>query len=365
MKKYLWLVVVMLMAAVLGGCGAGKAIEEAKVMLDDFYDAFSDEDYDEVLEMMHPELIEDIGEESEVQALLGVRRALLGRVDEYTIKNTSFTVSNGITEVTFTVDTEYDNGEQAEEELTFYTEDDRMQIVAADMPDIEKPVTTEIVQRFFDGMGDGSKMAAAYLPEAKTDSLDEALDSETKTIMEWAGAYNGYSLKDEQFVYEPVSGTDAVMVYLGNYQLDFDQFDVDCEIGISYSNDELGVSTAHFTASDVNAICEAYYKAVAEKDVNTLADMYSPVFYDVTQGGREAWVNDLLTPLVNECGAFLSYELNGWEIQVLDLPNGEQSQVFVTTVISEYENLKLNEVLTIRSMDSGLEILGHQMAEAQ
>lgn len=362
MKKYLWLVVVILMAVLLSGCGAGKAVEEAGFMLDDFYDAFNDEDFEEILEIMHPELIEDIGEEYEVLGLLGVRRALLGRVEKYNVKGTSFSMSNGITDVTLTVDTEYANGEESEEELTFRTQGDDMQIVATDMPDIGRSVITEIVQRFLDEMGDGSKMAASFLPAAVDESLDSSLDSEIKTIMGWAGAYNGYSLKGEEYFYEPISGTDAFMIYMGNYQLDFEHFDVDCDIGISYSNDELGVSSVRFTASDVAALCKTYYQAVLEKNVDALADMYSPIFYDSTPGGREAWESDLLIPLVNDYGAFLSYELSSWEVEVLELPNGEISNVLIGFVVSEYENLKLNEVFTIRITQGGTEIIGHRMS---
>ena len=133
-KRIIILAVALICVLVLcAGCGSLSAVKEAKAMIDAYYDAFSDEDFDDIADMCHDSLIEDVGSAENLEAALQARYEYYGDVDEYDYTNYSFETSGGQTEVTLTLDVTYESGDTMTEEFIVFKGGNDLSIIGIDL----------------------------------------------------------------------------------------------------------------------------------------------------------------------------------------------------------------------------------------
>ena len=69
-RLFVFAVVFVLCAAMLGGCGAIKTVDEAKGVLGKYMTCFSEADADAMISTLHSSLVEDLGGEVYTQIRL-------------------------------------------------------------------------------------------------------------------------------------------------------------------------------------------------------------------------------------------------------------------------------------------------------
>ena len=286
---------------------------------------------------------------------------MLGEVKEYNIKNSSFESSNGVAEITLTVDTDYSLGASMEEVYTFLTIDDGVYMTGIDLP--KEEVTDDVASAFFSALGDPESMLALYIPMVKDADVEENLNTLCERLANAGGEYVGYTLDDQQFCYRNLGESDAVFVYAGTYTLEYSGMDAVCVLQMSVEDEQLGLNNVEITPSVVLELCEGYYAAMSQKDVEHAADFYSQVFFDQTSGGRSAWTEIFLSPIFSNYGAFLSYDIAEWDVRRTELPSGEYVDTISVRVYSDYEDMSLEELILLNCDENGCEILAHQVNE--
>ena len=354
--------VAALFASLLCGCGAVQAGKDAQAVLDQYYTAFTDGDGKAVLSTMHDSLVEDLGGEDVAQTRLMARLALLGEVEDYSVTNTSVSTKNGVSEVTLSVDTEYSVGGAMEETYTFLTADDGLLMTGIDLP--RETGVDDVAGAFFAALGDTEAMSALYIPMLNGSELEQNLSSLSERILKACGEYTGYTLENEQFYSRSLGDSEATFVYAGYYTVTCSEMDAICLLQMSVEDGKLGLNNIEITPAPAYRLCEAYYDAMEQKDVQTAADLYAQMFYDETSGGRSAWVDEVLAPVCGEYGAFVSYDIDEWDVQETQLPDGTVANAIWLHVYSEYEDLSLEECFLVGGSGSGYEILAHQLKKA-
>ena len=362
MRKKGWIafvVVAALCASLLCGCGAVQASKDAQAMLGQYYTAFTDGDGKAVLSTMHDSLVEDLGGEEAAQTRLMARRALLGEVEDYNVTNTSVSTKDGDSEVVLTVDTEYSVGGTMEETYTFLTVDDGLLMTGINLP--REAGVDEVAAAAFAALGDTEAMSALYIPLLNGSELEQDLSSLSERLLKACGEYTAYTLENEQFYSRSLGDSEATFVYAGYYTVTCSEMDALCMLQMSVENGKLGLNNIEITPAPAYRLCEAYYDAMEQKDVQTAAGLYAQMFYDETSGGRSAWIDEVLTPLCGTYGAFVSYDIDEWDVQETQLPDGTVTNAIWLHVYSEYEDLSLEEYFLVGDSGSGYEILAHQL----
>ncbi len=359
MKKRLLLLIIVLCACIFSGCGASKTIDESKKLLDQFYASFSAEDIQTITLTMHDSLIKDLGGEEYTQNRIMARRALLGDVKDYNIENTAFESLNGVTEVELTVNTEYGSGESYEEVFTFLTTDDRLYITGIDMPK-EKNVD-DMAEAFFSSLDDSKTISSLYIPLLVDAQLETNLNALCQRIHKAGDTFAGYTLENQQFDYQILGENEAAFVYIGTYALKFGVMDFACVLQMSVQDGKLGLNNVEITPSDALQMCENYFSAISKADEKEAANLYSQIFYDETPGGKEGWITNFLSPICHNYGSLINYDITDWDTGETEGPNGSTVDTVSLKIISEYENIQLEEFIVFNCD----KILAHSINEIQ
>lgn len=132
-RMLLWVAVLICLVGIMAGCGSLDAVKEAKGMLEEYYDAYSDGDTQVVVNMCHTALLDDLGGEDVVHQALNTRYDYYGDIDEYNITGTSFETSGGETQVELSVQATYDFGDTLGETFTILKSGDDLSIIAIDL----------------------------------------------------------------------------------------------------------------------------------------------------------------------------------------------------------------------------------------
>ena len=133
-KRFIMLAVAtVLVFSILGGCGVIAAADDAKALVDEYYDAYSDEDFDDIADLCHTSLIEDAGGAESLSAALANRYAYYGEVEDYSFTGTSFESSGGVTEFELTVQAEYESGDSLTDSFILLKKDGEITITGIDL----------------------------------------------------------------------------------------------------------------------------------------------------------------------------------------------------------------------------------------
>ena len=135
MKKHFVILAValVLILGLTAGCGAIASTDDAKAIVDEYYDAYSDEDFDDIVDLCHSSLIDDAGGEDNLEAALANRFAYYGEVDDYSFTGTSFEASGGVIEYELTVQAEYDDRSILTDSFILLKKNDKITIIGIDL----------------------------------------------------------------------------------------------------------------------------------------------------------------------------------------------------------------------------------------
>jgi hypothetical protein len=133
-KRVLLLAVALIgLVGMTAGCGSLDAVKEAKGLLEDYYDAFTDEDYEDIVNMCDASLVDDAGGAKNLAEALANRYAYYGGVDEYKITGTSFETSGGVTEIELSVDATYASGDTMSDTFIMLKQNGNLSITGIDL----------------------------------------------------------------------------------------------------------------------------------------------------------------------------------------------------------------------------------------
>lgn len=132
--KSIVLVIMLVFVLLFTGCGAKDYITDAQDELDDYYMNYNDGYYDDIIDTIHPALL-DLMSEEDFAAFFEARTYYYGLVDDYKIVGTEISYENGVTYVELEVDTDYESGNSFTEVFEYvFEEKGEPQMIAIDAP---------------------------------------------------------------------------------------------------------------------------------------------------------------------------------------------------------------------------------------
>ncbi|MEX1307367.1 MAG: nuclear transport factor 2 family protein [Eubacteriales bacterium] len=119
-KIVLSIILVMVLLLALTGCNTGSNSKIGKDYAEEYYDAFSDQDYEECASMFHESLVEDVGGEDTLFEIYDNMEIAWGKLTDYEVKQTGFYSSGGETDVDLEIDVTYSTGMTATDAMTVW-----------------------------------------------------------------------------------------------------------------------------------------------------------------------------------------------------------------------------------------------------
>lgn len=365
MKKSIILVLVVVMAAstlMMSGCTAMKATNQAKEMLAKYFDYYNDEDIDECIDMFGDEIIDDLDDDDDVvDAVFYSRRYILGEMDDYEIVSFESDGSFGSAQVLLNVDVEYENQDEAvEEEYIFHLEDGKMEIAGIDFD--ENSVVDSYIEGYFEKYYDMNHIQKYYIPYFNENFFSQ------EELMYWSGAAQmaGGEYKDHEVInydvyYDELPWDDdiyLISIIEAELELEYENFMLYAEF--SAEDAELGFNFVEYYPLDVYKTLEGYYAAAAEKDTNSMMNIYVNGFFENEEFTAADWETSIFGAMVNDYGKFVDYTIYSWE-PTTTAYNGQEYNVYSVVALAEYEGISLEEHFVFLVGQSRNAIIGHQI----
>lgn len=360
MKRNLLLLMLfsLIVAASIGlsGCGTKQAVSDAKIGIDDYYTAFEAKDIDALMACMHQSLIDDLGGNEATQQRLLARMYLLGEPVNYKITNTGFETQNTTTEVNLTVEVLYKNSETMTEAFTFLTVDEGCYITGIDFP--KEEIIEEVISKYLAAYGNVEEMAALSNPYALSiQGMNEALAASQK-LTSVSGAYVDSEILNRDFRFVPFGEGAANNLFIGKVKANFENLSAIGEIQLSEQDGMIGVNYANFFPEDGVVLFEKYYNKMKAGDIEGVTQLYAPFFYDFIEGGKDAWVQEVLNELASN-GDYQSYELTNWSYETVKMPDGTPLDVLAVDALITCTIANIEENFVFNIGDGSGAIVGH------
>ena len=314
MKKIIILILAATMLATmvfaLSGC-ANKSVEESRLLLEEYYDLFSDYDAEEIVELFGEDIIDDLGGEDDAIILMLSRIATLGEDVEYEIVGTSYEKNNKNIQVQLNVEATYDRDDKTYEEMFLFENiDDEMIITGIDLE--REDILDSIPKAFFNAYNQEdeeemlSLFADAYFDEYSEEELYDMLTQ----IQNALGQYQSHEVYDEYYYYDEYEDEGIVFLYEGYFDVEFEKGSSVFELELCLEDDEIKINFFSVDPKSVIDLVDEYYSNMENLDYDSVLNMYSDTFFDNTDGGVQGWTEVL--EAVSSYGDHVGYLIVDW-----------------------------------------------------
>ncbi len=341
------------------GCQAAKDVKLAEAFLSDFMDEFDDEDYDDVVDLMHEDLIDDLGGDETAQGLMMWRRKLAGEIDEYSIKETSFEHASGMTQVTFALETSYDRESELEEEFIVLVDGDDISLVAIDLEALS--IFDDIMDDFFTAYQtvDTDGILRLFCPIYFDYSTRDDMENNLTFVRDTAGAFESWELIDQTMLMEEVDGKALALAEV-KLRITHNNMDIIARIQIAEQDGDIGISFIEMVPAPCVDVPNAFYNAMSQGDVDSVMALYRDDVFENMEGGDQGW-RDYLTGFLDEVGEYQQHEISNWYTERVIMASGLEEDVVMVVTHVRYSNYTIADSLGVSYRDGVHDILYHSV----
>lgn len=249
MKRNITITAILLLLIIssVTGCSLANAVDESRVVIQQYYEAFSDEDIEAVVALMHPSLVDNLGGHDEAIEFFSSIRAVHGDVESY--EGSGFETESGSegSITTLKYNTVYENGNDTTDEFEIFGEDDLYYISSIDIPTAGtiETLTEDFINAYYSY--DAAAVYDLLLQSVKAvEGTKEQVNDLFQAISEYYGKCEELDIADISVnLYIPVND-DVYAVCAVLISVDFEKGSEDLVLYLAVHDGELGVVDFYF-----------------------------------------------------------------------------------------------------------------------
>ena len=351
MKRKISVIIVLLLIAssafLFTGC-TNKSVEEARALVDEYYENFRDNDAESIVDMCGDSLLDYLGGARDANVIFGSRIAVLGEGVEYKVTGTSYNKENGAVTVIIDVEATYDrDGETYAESFQMEQIDEDEDMIISDVSLEREKVVDTLPQDFVDAFNAGDMdeaqdlFADAFFNYYTDEDFADFINSYSSVL----GKLDTMEITDEYAYCMPVEEDGVLVVQKAYYDAAFENGTASMWMQLCKEDGEIKIYDIYCVPDFLQELVDSYYSALKSGDYESAADLYDESFYDYIEGGREGWIE--VMQAVNSYGVFTDSTISYWLYFEYDMEDGSVLHAVTASVSSNFGDTPFYDEITV------------------